>query len=142
LGISAPPLALESASRKHRQRIDWLATLFDACADANVGGSVWFRVSDTALLVANEGVPFDEPSIRAIRALARIPVTATELMLLRFIQGIRNCNVRKTQERRAECPGQPPPRSAKTGGDEAEQLPGIIDRKDSRCDWADHQNQR
>jgi hypothetical protein len=41
----------------------------DACADSGIQGSVWFAVTPTALLVANQGIPFDKTQIAALTSL-------------------------------------------------------------------------
>jgi len=52
-----------------RYPIELLQNAHDACADARIRGKAWFRVTSTALLVANQGVPF---SARRIRSLIRL----------------------------------------------------------------------
>ena len=52
-----------------RYPIELLQNAQDACADADMRGRAWFRVSETALLVANEGVPFDRERIKALLRL-------------------------------------------------------------------------
>lgn len=41
----------------------------DASADADIEGSVWFAATPTALLVANQGIAFDETRIAALTSL-------------------------------------------------------------------------
>jgi hypothetical protein len=41
-----------------RYPVELLQNAQDACADARIRGKAWFRVTDTALLVGNQGVPF------------------------------------------------------------------------------------
>lgn len=49
-----------------RYPIELLQNAQDACAEADNPGRAWFRVSDTALLVANEGAPFDRERVTAL----------------------------------------------------------------------------
>lgn len=49
-----------------RYPIELLQNAQDACADAGVRGKAWFRVTDNALLVGNQGVPFDAERIRSL----------------------------------------------------------------------------
>ena len=52
-----------------RYPIELLQNAQDACADEGIRGRAWFRVSETALLVANEGVPFDRARVKALLRL-------------------------------------------------------------------------
>ena len=52
-----------------RYPIELLQNAQDACADAGIRGRAWFRVSDTALLVANQGVSFDRQRVSALLRL-------------------------------------------------------------------------
>lgn len=52
-----------------RYPIELLQNAQDACADAGVKGKAWFQVTDSALLVANQGIPFDAPRIGALLRL-------------------------------------------------------------------------
>ena len=52
-----------------RYPIELLQNAQDACADAGIRGRAWFRVSETALLVANKGVPFDRDRVKALLRL-------------------------------------------------------------------------
>ena len=52
-----------------RYPIELLQNAQDACADAGIRGQAWFRVSETALLIANEGVPFDQERLKALLRL-------------------------------------------------------------------------
>src|SRR5687768_12110893 len=42
-----------------RYPIELLQNAHDACADGHIVGQAWFRVTDSALLVGNEGQAFD-----------------------------------------------------------------------------------
>jgi hypothetical protein len=49
-----------------RYPMELLQNAQDACADAGVHGQAWFRVTPSALLIANEGVPFTADRIRSL----------------------------------------------------------------------------
>ena len=49
-----------------RYPMELLQNAHDACAEAGRRGRVQFRLSETALLVANEGIPFDEAHIESL----------------------------------------------------------------------------
>lgn len=49
-----------------RYPVELLQNAHDACADANHRGAVRFAVTDSALIVANEGVPFTPERIRSL----------------------------------------------------------------------------
>ena len=59
-----------------RYPIELLQNAQDACADAGIRGRAWFRVSETALLVANEGVSFDRERVKALLRLGGSSKTA------------------------------------------------------------------
>lgn len=52
-----------------RYPVELLQNAHDACDDAHTVGSVWFVLSDTALLVANQGVGFEPTRITALTRL-------------------------------------------------------------------------
>lgn len=64
----------DAASAEDRVRHDYtgrysmelLQNAHDACADGNVIGSAWLGVTKTALLVGNEGIPFDAQRVSAL----------------------------------------------------------------------------
>jgi hypothetical protein len=49
-----------------RYPIELLQNAHDACADAGLRGKAWFRVTPSALLVANQGVPFNAERIQSL----------------------------------------------------------------------------
>lgn len=49
-----------------RYPIELLQNAQDACAESKKGGRVWMEVTKSALIVANEGQPFDERRVRAL----------------------------------------------------------------------------
>lgn len=49
-----------------RYPVELLQNAHDACADCGIRGRAWFQLTETALLVANEGVPFDEIRLGSI----------------------------------------------------------------------------
>lgn len=59
-----------SVDHQGRLVLELLQNAHDACADANVSGKAWMAVSDSAFLVANEGVPFDSSRVDAMLRLA------------------------------------------------------------------------
>lgn len=56
-------------SHTGRYPIELLQNAHDACADANVTASAWFEVTSSALLIANQGLPF---TAKRIESLLRI----------------------------------------------------------------------
>ena len=59
-----------------RYPIELLQNAHDACADARRTGKVWFHVSPTALLVANQGVGFTAERVQALMRLGAGTKTA------------------------------------------------------------------
>lgn len=52
-----------------RYAIELLQNAHDACADADIVGQAWLQLTPTALLVANEGVPFTEERVDSLLQL-------------------------------------------------------------------------
>src|SRR4051794_22896500 len=66
LAFMAAQAAAEERVRQDytgRYPMELLQNAHDACAEADRPGRVQFKLSRSALLVANEGVPFDEEHI-------------------------------------------------------------------------------
>lgn len=59
-----------------RYPIELLQNAQDACAARAKGGRVWMEVTDSALIVANEGEPFNERRVRALMRYADSPKEA------------------------------------------------------------------
>src|SRR5450756_928079 len=49
-----------------RFAIELLQNAHDACADAGISGQAWLTLTSTALVVANQGVPFDAERVDSL----------------------------------------------------------------------------